>query len=155
MTLPKMDVPVGIVEWEVFVPDSYAVKAIDGNVIDRARSRSRSTESDDSERRTGVSQRRGAEPWALASGIGAGVAAASRGGLSPAPAAAGQRARGGRKVNEAQKQEPSQNVINLQKRAAGVLPVRVDVPRAGTSHQFVKPLVVDQETFVNLRYKRR
>ena len=30
--------------------------------------------------------------------------------------------------------EPSQNVINLQRRAAGVLPVRVDVPRAGTSH---------------------
>ena len=51
--------------------------------------------------------------------------------------------------------EPSQNVINLQRRAAGVLPVRVDVPRAGTSHQFVKPLVVDQETVVSFRYKRR
>jgi hypothetical protein len=50
---------------------------------------------------------------------------------------------------------PSQNVINLQKRAAGVLPVRVDVPRAGVSHQFVKPLVVDQETMVTLKYKRR
>jgi hypothetical protein len=51
--------------------------------------------------------------------------------------------------------EPSQNVINLQRRAAGVLPVRVDVPRTGTSHQFVKPLVVDQETVVSFRYKRR
>jgi hypothetical protein len=51
--------------------------------------------------------------------------------------------------------EPSQNVINLQRRAAGVLPVRVDVPRAGTSHQFVKPLVVDQEASVTFRYKRR
>ena len=50
---------------------------------------------------------------------------------------------------------PSQNVINLQKRAAGVLPARVDVPRAGVSHQFVKPLVVDQETMVTLKYKRR
>jgi hypothetical protein len=50
---------------------------------------------------------------------------------------------------------PSQNVINLQRRAAGVLPVRVDVPRAGVSHQFVKPLVLDQETVVSLRYKRR
>jgi hypothetical protein len=40
-------------------------------------------------------------------------------------------------------------------RTAGVLPIRVDVPRAGTSHQFVKPLVVDQETVVKLRYKRR
>jgi len=51
--------------------------------------------------------------------------------------------------------KPSQNVINLQRRAAGVLPVRVDVPRAGTSHQFVKPLVVDQEATVMFRYKRR
>jgi hypothetical protein len=50
---------------------------------------------------------------------------------------------------------PSQNVINLQRRAAGVLPVRIDVPRAGTSHQFVKPLVVDQEATVMFRYKRR
>src|SRR2546426_973166 len=50
---------------------------------------------------------------------------------------------------------PSQNVINLQRRTAGVLPIRVDVPRAGTSHQFVKPLVVDQETVVKLRYKQR
>jgi len=50
---------------------------------------------------------------------------------------------------------PSQNVVDLQRRASGVLPVRVDIPRAGTSHQFVKPLVVDQETTVRLRYKRR
>ncbi len=51
--------------------------------------------------------------------------------------------------------QPSQNVINLQKRAAGVLPVRVDVPRAGTSFRFVRPLVVDQETVVGFKYKRR
>jgi hypothetical protein len=51
--------------------------------------------------------------------------------------------------------QPSQNVVNLQKKTAGVLPVRVDVPRAGASHRFIKPLVVDQETVVRLRYKRR
>jgi hypothetical protein len=50
---------------------------------------------------------------------------------------------------------PSLNVVDLQRRATGVLPVRIDVPRAGRSHQFVKPLVVDQETTVKLRYKRR
>jgi hypothetical protein len=55
----------------------------------------------------------------------------------------------------AQMTAPSQNVVELQRRASGVLPVRVDIPRAGTSHQFVKPLVVDQETTVKLRYKRR
>ena len=50
---------------------------------------------------------------------------------------------------------PSSNVVNLQRRTAGVLPIRVDVPKAGTSLQFVKPLVVDQEVVVTLRYKRR
>src|SRR5262249_48684305 len=32
MTLPKMDLPVQVLEWELFVPDSYSVRAIDGNV---------------------------------------------------------------------------------------------------------------------------
>ena len=49
---------------------------------------------------------------------------------------------------------PSANVQSLQRRAAGVLPVRVDVPRSGASHRFVKPLVVDEETIVSFRYKR-
>jgi hypothetical protein len=49
---------------------------------------------------------------------------------------------------------PSQNVVNLQARASGVLPIRVEVPRAGVSHQFVKPLVVGTEATVKLRYKR-
>jgi len=56
---------------------------------------------------------------------------------------------------EAQAEPPSQNVVNLQARAAGVLPIRVDVPRAGVSHQFIKPLVVGTEATVTLRYKRR
>ena len=51
--------------------------------------------------------------------------------------------------------EPSANVQNLQRRASGVLPVRIEVPRAGTSHQFAKPLVIDEETVVTFRYKRR
>jgi len=50
---------------------------------------------------------------------------------------------------------PSSNVVNLQRRTAGVLPIRVDVPKTGTSLRFVKPLVVDQEVMVKLRYKRR
>ena len=145
MALPRMDVPIGIVEWELFVPDSYSVKAIDGNVIDRA-AFPIASESDDADARdrSSVGQ--------ITGGIVSGVTA-------PPPPAAANAPKTDAKVNEslreAQKQEPSQNVINLQKRAAGVLPVRVDVPRAGTSHQFIKPLVVDQETFVSLRYKRR
>jgi hypothetical protein len=54
-----------------------------------------------------------------------------------------------------QKDTPSQNVINLQRRVAGVLPIRVDVPRAGTSYRFSRPLVVDDETRVAFRYRRK
>jgi hypothetical protein len=53
------------------------------------------------------------------------------------------------------RQAPSQNVLNLQRRVSGVLPVRIDVPRTGTSHRFVRPLVLEEETNVVFKYKRR
>jgi hypothetical protein len=58
------------------------------------------------------------------------------------------------------KQEPtsapaSANVVNLQKRVAGVLPIAIDVPHAGTSFRFVRPLVVDEETKVTFSYKTK
>jgi Carboxypeptidase regulatory-like domain len=48
----------------------------------------------------------------------------------------------------AQQAQPvaSMNVINLQRRVAGVLPVAIDIPRAGTSFRFIRPLVLDEET---------
>jgi hypothetical protein len=238
IALPRMDIPVGIVEWEVFVPELYSVRAIDGNVIDRStlppvfRAAGRSE---------GVGGGSG-----IAYGVGGGVgsggitvtagaglpgqirgrATDEAGSVVPGVAielAVGNVHRGavtdadGRfllsdlpsglatisaqlsgfrtatssfdfdraskrvdvvmsvaaltesvtvsaespdvhaKTREMQKapEPPSQNVVNLQRRAAGVLPVRIDVPRAGASHQFVKPLVVDQETVVSLQYKRR
>jgi hypothetical protein len=49
----------------------------------------------------------------------------------------------------------SANVMNLQRRAAGVLPVAIDVPHAGTSFSFVRPLVLDEETKVTFSYKSR
>jgi Carboxypeptidase regulatory-like domain len=246
MTLPRMDIPVGIVEWELFVPELYSVRATDGNVIDRAAF-------------PGAIQMGGSELYRLGAGSGSGSGsgrgmAGGVGGVTggvagditvlgyaglpgqirgratdatgtavpgvtiafnvgsfrhaavtgadgtylmsglPSGAAtitaqlAGFRTQShsfnfdqtAKQVDfvmsvaalqesvtvadgtEYQKKSqdnlrvpPSQNVINLQRRAAGVLPVRVDVPRAGVSHQFVKPLVVDQETVVSLRYKRR
>ena len=57
------------------------------------------------------------------------------------------------------KQEPvvdnqaSANVYDLQKRVAGVLPVRIDVPRAGNSYRFERALVLDEETKVTFTYK--
>jgi hypothetical protein len=52
-------------------------------------------------------------------------------------------------------QNASANVLNLQKRVAGVLPVAIDVPHAGTSFAFVRPLVLDEETKVTFSYKSR
>lgn len=52
-------------------------------------------------------------------------------------------------------QQVSANVINLQRRVAGVLPVAIDVPRTGTSFSFVRPLVLDEETKVTFSYKSR
>jgi Carboxypeptidase regulatory-like domain len=50
---------------------------------------------------------------------------------------------------------PSQNVFNLQRRVAGILPVRMDVPRGGRSYRFVRPLVLDEETKITFQYKSR
>jgi hypothetical protein len=47
----------------------------------------------------------------------------------------------------------SSNVFDLQRRVAGVLPVRVDVPRAGNSYRFARALVLDEETKVTFSYK--
>ena len=56
---------------------------------------------------------------------------------------------------DAIQQAPSQNVVNMQRKVAGVLPVRLDVPRAGTAYRFVRPLVLNEETSVSFRYKRK
>ncbi len=237
MTLPKMDMPVGVIEWEVFVPENYSVNAIDGNVIDR-RAMDRSVMAGTKDREYG------ADVSSTVTGVGGGggkgasvsvvngLAGQIRGtvkdtaggalpgvtitfegaGRAPSTAVSGsdgtfalqglpsgattmtaqlsgfastrtsfvfdQQARQvdltmdaasvqetvnitsaeqllRKSADSLQMNAPSQNVVNLQRRAAGVLPVRVDVPRAGSSHQFVKPLVVDQETVVKFRYKRR
>ena len=229
MVLPAIDVPVNVVEWELFVPDQFRVDRFDGNVI-------------------------GAALLVPSNGIVAGVAVDSVGGgtyqvrLSPLPPpvpgqltgrlldesgaplpgakvtiqsggrtqqlytstdgsyvaanlAAGpvtvtgelpgfrtERrvvSQAGQEVNltlhvagatetvtvaaaspnvtveemkrqqKAENEAPSINVQNLQRRASGVLPVRMDVPRAGTSHRFVRPLVIDEETRVTFRYRQR
>ena len=50
---------------------------------------------------------------------------------------------------------PSDNVFNLQRRVAGILPVRIEVPRSGKSYRFVRPLVLDEETRITFQYKTR
>ena len=60
-----------------------------------------------------------------------------------------------RKAAAAAETAASSNVMNLQRRVAGVLPIRVDVPRAGNSYRFVRPLVIDEETKVTFSYKTK
>lgn len=55
----------------------------------------------------------------------------------------------------AQLTAPSKNVFNLQRRVAGILPVRIDVPRSGKSYRFVRPLVLDEETRITFQYKSK
>jgi hypothetical protein len=58
-----------------------------------------------------------------------------------------------RKNRAAQLSTASQNVTNLQRRVAGVLPVRIEVPRSGRSYRFVRALVMDEETKIAFQYK--
>ena len=132
MSLPKMDVPIGLVEWEVFVPERYKARAIGGNMIDARRFSIVET----------VTVTGAARPSRPAETVIQEALTVSD--ASPM-------------IDERKEQAlipPTQNVVNLQARAAGVLPIRVDVPRAGVSHEFVKPLVVGNQATVTLRYKR-
>lgn len=60
-----------------------------------------------------------------------------------------------RKNQLSQLNTTSQNVINLQRRVAGILPVAVEVPRSGKSYRFVRPLAMDEETRITFQYKAR
>src|SRR5713226_6392020 len=60
-----------------------------------------------------------------------------------------------RRQQQAQLNAPSQNVFNLQRRVAGILPVHVDVPRAGKSYRFIRPLVLEEETRITFQYKSK
>ena len=132
MTLPKMDVPINVVEWELFVPDRFRADRFDGNVIAAHLVAPVETA-------IGVLT----ETVTVTASTPVVNAGGTRDQVMPRPER--------RDENEA----PSANVQNLQRRASGVLPVRMDVPRAGTSHRFVKPLVIDEETLVTFRYKKR
>jgi hypothetical protein len=167
MTLPKMDLPVSVVEWELFIPDRYRADRFDGNAIP-----------------AGLIEMIGSGSGVgsgFGSGVGPGVAGSVAGGAvggrvaglqesvtvtaqSPQVNVHSSESSATLRTDEidvnakAQRQAvndaPSANVQSLQRRAAGVLPVRIEVPRAGTSHRFIKPLVVEEETLVSFRYRR-
>jgi len=222
MALPKMDVPINVVEWELFVPEQFRVDRFDGNAIaaglvssrlgvlaalppaQRGQINGRLVD------QTGVplpgatvvvegaGQRRSATTASdgsyVVSGVPSGQVTVTAqlpgfvalrqmlqfdqggrqvdmtlevGGMTETVTVAAesptvntrQSQMGGRADRIQEKKDendaPSVNVQSLQRRAAGVLPVRMEVPRAGSSHRFLKPLVIDEETLVTFRYKRR
>ena len=226
MTLPKMDVPINVVEWEVFVPEQFRADRFGGNVIDAglmavavdrvAHQRGGGGTGGGRYGGTISYQRLPLAPTQIAgrildaSGVvlpGATVVVESGGqrqtviadgegvyvvsNVLPGTASITAELQGfttarrsvrfigqGQQVDvtlatkglqeqvtvsadsprldfRAENEAPSANVQSLQRRASGVLPVRMDVPRAGTSHRFVRPLVVDEESVVTFRYKRR
>lgn len=223
MALARIDLPIALLQWELFVPDRYKVKVIDGNVIDRtivemfpttyleAPAALASVRANPAtivqlvEGPAGLIRGRvvdnsgsplpGTSVDIVVAGTRRSVLADANGNYSVTDLPSGpvritmslmgfstvatdflfdRQARqidaslpvgslsetitvsgASRGRQEAQSQSASQNVINLQRRVSGVLPIRIDVPKAGTSHQFVKPLVVDQEAQVTFRYRSR
>ena len=241
MTLPRMDLPVGVVEWELFVPDRYRVDRFEGSMIPASL---QNPSASPNERAVGVAVSGVLDQTSLSSGEIVGRVVDSTGSVLPGltitvtgsgqkqstmtnadgryvvanvpsgpilvtsqltgfktvqrPLVFDQRPRqvdftmqvGGlqetvtvsadapvidtrssetgvtlrtddrvvprrQASQEAAANVPSANVQSLQRRAVGVLPVRIDVPRAGTSHEFVKPLVVDEELTVSFRYRTK
>ncbi len=147
LSLPKMDVPINLLQWEVFLPEQFKVKDFGGDAI-----------------ATNLLPPSplyaAAESYDNTAGL-AMAAPVSR--METARVMAEsveirdsrQIEREARKNAEKQQMAASSNVTNLQQRVSGILPVRVDVPRAGNSYHFVRPLVLDEETKVSFTYKSK
>ncbi|MGH9147618.1 MAG: carboxypeptidase-like regulatory domain-containing protein, partial [Vicinamibacterales bacterium] len=78
MTLPAMDIPIGLINWELFVPETYSVRAVGGNVIDQ-RAMRRVDRSRNRRKDTGRKE--------VTSGVGGGIA----GGIAIVPATKAER----------------------------------------------------------------
>jgi hypothetical protein len=228
LELARVDVPISLLVWEMFLPEQYSAKPVAGNVIPARFVESAGNELPPNARRDGP-PRPSTTTMSFVDGVGAGqVAGRATDALGdPLPGATVTLALGGRRLQQVttdpkgmytlrgvptgsvtvtselagfmtahltfafdqqprrldfqmelaalsetitvqassdtlaanqtagQQQMPSQNVLNMQRRVAGVLPVRIDVPRAGTMYQFYRPLVLDDATQVSFRYKRR
>ena len=153
ISLPRMDIPIDLLQWEVFLPERYKVKdfggdAIAANLLPPA-----------SQDVSGAEEFQSLELFGRVSSASLGAATqtvtveASNG---PYNARDSERLeRNARKIAAQQQMAASANVTNLQQRVSGVLPVRIDVPRAGNSYHFVRPLVLDEETKVSFTYKSK
>jgi len=150
ISLPKMDIPIDLLQWEVFLPERYKVKdfggdAIAANLLPPASHDVSGAEEFDN---LGLFGRAGSMSLGAATETVTVEATNS-------PLDRRESERNARKIAAQQQTAASVNVTNLQQRVAGVLPVRIDVPRAGNSYHFVRPLVLDEETKVSFTYKSK
>jgi len=150
ISLPKMDIPIDLLQWEVFLPERYKVKdfggdAIAANLLPPASQDVSGAEEFDN---LGLFGRAGSTSLGAATQTVTVEATNS-------PIDRRESERNARKIAAQQQTAASVNVTNLQQRVAGVLPVRIDVPRAGNSYHFVRPLVLDEETKVSFTYKSK
>jgi len=150
ISLPKMDIPIDLLQWEVFLPERYKVKdfggdAIAANLLPPASQDVSGAEEFDN---LGLFGRAGSMSLGAATETVTVEATNS-------PLDRRESERNARKIAAQQQTAASANVTNLQQRVSGVLPVRIDVPRAGNSYHFVRPLVLDEETKVSFTYKSK
>ncbi len=82
-------------------------------------------------------------------GVGGGISGGAIGGPME------KKPKHSKQQTDLQQNVASANVFNLQKKVSGVLPVRIDVPRAGASYRFARALVLDEETKLTFNYKTR
>jgi hypothetical protein len=144
MTLARVDMPVTWLEWELFLPDRFDVSRFDGQAFAQGlMTPTLISEDEGGNAARFFSGREHAIPPPPPPPVG----------IAETVTVTGKDKKEGDQFR--QQNEPSANVQNLQRRAAGILPVRIDVPRAGRSHVFVRPVVIDEDTTVAFRYRAR
>jgi hypothetical protein len=147
LSLPRMDVPINLLQWEVFLPEQYKVKDFGGDAI-------AANLLPPSPLYAAAESYDNAAGFAMAAPVGQ-MEAVQVMTESTEIRVSKRNERDARKNAEKQQMAASSNVTNFQQRVSGILPVRVDVPRAGNSYHFVRPLVLDEETKVTFTYKSK
>jgi hypothetical protein len=145
LKLPSIDIPVALMRWEVFVPERYKVGKCGGDA------------------QMDFLWDQGA-PGGIVGGVVGGLSdqiVTEQINISSHPMAQNSAAQMAQTLSNENRQawsntsNMSANISSLQRRAAGILPVQVDIPRSGLSHHFIRPLVLNEETTVTFAYKAR